>query len=279
MEATPRTARVILAELVERVGACRGGDTYFSADEMAHWPGELASAIRSARLLLPASRSTSTECPGCEQACWMDVHVVPGPDASGGRAFVMCDKRDDIARVVVPIERLDRMKSSGQVIADAVAPLLKMELGRPVQIEGCAWHLGTFEGARHKSPLALSFDMEPRVVVAGHAVRLVELLRFDKGRVSLDVSAVRKLVDSPSGRTDDAPESPADRAARLHKRITQLKAQGVRDFRKRLAEEEGIDPSRIGQILRKYAEPKLTTTWFPQAAAPKPRSPAKARKK
>lgn len=43
----------------------------------------------------------------------MQVHVIPAAGALPGRALIACDKRDDIGRVSVPIERLARLNRRG----------------------------------------------------------------------------------------------------------------------------------------------------------------------
>lgn len=275
----PPTSLAVLIEMVERIGACRGADTYFSVAEVADWPVDLVQALQAARLLIPASPSVGLVCPGCEQACWMPVHVVPGATATAGRAIIECDKREDIGPITVPISSLDRLKSSGQLLAEAVVSMLNMTQARPAPLDGHGWRLGTFEGAKHKSPLALSLDVEPRLAIAGHTVRLVDVLRFVKCAMALDVPALRKLVDSPTGQPDDTHESAPDRAMRYRSRMKQLKAQGVRHFRKRLAAEEGVDESRIGQILRAHPECKAPNSPFPTPNTGKARPPAKTRKK
>jgi hypothetical protein len=51
----PPSPLAILIELVERIGACRGGDAYFSVAEVADWPADLGPAMQAARLLIAAS--------------------------------------------------------------------------------------------------------------------------------------------------------------------------------------------------------------------------------
>ena len=140
-------------------------------------------------------------------------------------------------------------------------------------------NLGSFRGNKHKSSLTLSLDIQPLILIAGHSTSLLDLLRVAKGEVTIDSFSMRQLVDNPSGDPEAVPETAAGRAAAMRARMNELRAQGRRDFRKQVAKEFGIDPSRVGQLLREYPEAKLTTDWFPNPAASKPRSPPKARKK
>ena len=60
-------------------------------------------------------------------------------------------------------------------------------------------------------------------------------------------------ADEPAGASGEPAryaECQAQRRARLERRRDELKAQGVRDFTKRIAAEEGISEARVRQLLR-----------------------------
>ena len=183
-----------------------------------------------------------------------------------------------MARVTVPLAALERQMSCGQQLAQAVVKVLGMTTARPVAIEGHAWRLGQYQGIKHKAELTLLLDTVPRLAIAGHTVPMAEVLGFKGGAVTVDQPALRKLVDNPTGTAGDGQETPSERAARIRKRVAELKASGARDSRKRVAQEEGIDVSRVGQILRAHPEPKATSNWFPDTALTKLPPPAKKRK-
>lgn len=267
-----------LTALVERIAACHGGDTYFTVAEVVAWPAEFTRALESSGLLAKASPAQSAECTGCEEACVMPVEVMPGPTEASTRALIFCDKRDDISRVAVPLYSLERRKSSGLLLAEALAKLLLMSPARPAQIDATRWQVGPFQGLKHKSPLVLALDLEPVLAIAGHTVKLVEVLTFKKGAVAIDLPALRKLVDNPSGVQAEVDESAQERADRIRKRLAELKAKGVKAPRQQVAAEEGVDDSRIGQILRKHPEQKPSSAWHPGAALSTASNPARKRK-
>ena len=127
------TPTACLNELVHRVVACGGGDAYFTQDEVAGWPLDAVKALEAVGLLAQASHANTTECDGCEEACTMPVHIIPERPPMPGRAFIVCDRRDDIGRVVVAIERLGRRKSSGALLAQALGKALFPESASPVE--------------------------------------------------------------------------------------------------------------------------------------------------
>jgi hypothetical protein len=247
-------ATLRLTELVERIAACQGGETYFSEAEIGSWPADLMAALKASRLLSQASPADSLECPGCEEACVMPVHVMPGTGALPGRALIACDKRDDISRVNIPIASLARLKSSGAMLAESLANILFAELARPVALDGHRWQLGQFQGLKHKSPLVLLMDMVPCLVTAGHTVKLTDVLLFKNESVSLDFPALRGMVDNPIGQAAKDSGTLDDRAARVYARVNVLKAKGKKNFNEQVAEEEGLSIATIKNDYKKHAD-------------------------
>lgn len=265
-----------LVELIKRIAAC-GGDAYFTQDEITGWPGDAVKAMEAVGLLAEASYANTTACDGCEEACTMPVHIIPERPLMPGRVFIVCDRRDDIGRVRVDIERLARRKSSGLLLAHALCRVVFSD-GVPVDLGGNRWKLGNFQGLKHKSPLELNSGYPPVLTIAGYTVELCELISVKKAVVVIDQPALRKLVDSPTGHSAGESEKPEDRAERYRQRIKELKAQGVRAFRKTLATEEGLDASRIQQILAAHPEKPRRADWTGPVKDAKARPPSKKAK-
>jgi hypothetical protein len=116
-----------LAELLARVGASAGQPVFIGAEELSEWPAAAVAAMKAQKLLVRARPAASVVCPGCEHACTMPVHVLPTPLVSA-RAFVVCDKRDDINRVNVPIAQLEQWKVSGDASPASVARAMGVPL-------------------------------------------------------------------------------------------------------------------------------------------------------
>src|SRR5262245_20321897 len=103
------TPEAALVELLARVGAENGGAVLVSDEELSQWPAPAVTALKAQRLLAKARPDSSVICPGCERACVMPVHTFPR--ASGAAAsFIVCDKRSDINRVPVSVERLTQWR-------------------------------------------------------------------------------------------------------------------------------------------------------------------------
>lgn len=224
----------------------------FFWDELKRWPsGALDNLIKSG-ILQQAQPMSSIECDGCEENCVMPVIVYPAQENKPGRAFINCDKRDDIGRIRVDFQRMEQLKSSGELIAAALVQML--EFTEPAKaINGKRWNLGVLKGsANNKSLIVLLAEDDLKLSLAGHTVALPEVLTAKENALFLDKSKLIRLVNEPVGNT----ETSEARRSRLATRIMEEKAKGTKAFIQAVAAEEGISVSRLKQIL-KLAKPAL----------------------
>jgi hypothetical protein len=98
-------AEELLASLKARFGCDTTGRITIQADEVAEWPQGLFDQLIADKLLKQAEPTHTLECRGCEEACYMPVHVFQAEGARPARAFIACDKRDDVGRVAVDFAR------------------------------------------------------------------------------------------------------------------------------------------------------------------------------
>lgn len=245
-----------LEALLSRIAASYTGAAVFSLDELDKWPKAALAALKNAGLLTLATPATSTTCDGCERYCHMPVEIVSR--AGWSAAFVLCDKRDDINRVDVPLVRLERWQASGE----AVAAHLARELGvtRPVSASTQAkrWEVGRLRSKRVE-PVALTIgDQGLAVEVAGYSVRLDEVLWWKAGRLDVDRQALSAFVDSPAsvptGRTDLAA-----RVAKIDAAIADNRRRGVPAPVETAVKAFGMSRQRLSQI-RKTLEKRRAST-------------------
>ena len=153
--ANPRDQRLegLLAALSARLGCSSETAVYVGADE-CEGIGELADALVDEGLLRPAEPASALICDGCERNCAMPVNVTPATAAQPGRAFIACDKRDDIGRVSVDPDRLRRWLFSLPVLAGA----LTLKTGQqPTEADsGNSWCLGKATVGRGTVQVALA---------------------------------------------------------------------------------------------------------------------------
>lgn len=223
------------------------------AVELMEWPGDIVNAMSGQGLLSKAASAGSVVCPGCENTCAMPVHVRTTMSGTTS-AFVVCDRRDDISRVPVPLRSLDQWAATGEAVAGLLARLL--DFRRPEgEVTPGRWEVGMLRGARHASHLVLIADGTLRLTFAGHSVLVADVLTLKGERFAVDRRTLVRLVDAPiaAAGAGDA-QSVEQRRSRIQARVNTLKAKGEKAFLQIVADEEGVHKSRIQQILRGSAE-------------------------
>ena len=208
---TPQDA---LIELLGRVGASQGAAVLINDDELGQWPKAAIAAIKTQRLLIKARPAASAICPGCERDCVMPVHVIPAEGKRPARAFISCDKRDDIGRVAVPLERLNQWQCSADAVCGFVATSIGLRRSDQQADSANQWNIGIATGGKRSQMLCLKADGVLSLVAGNNALPLVELINYDNNAYSLDGAMIRQLVDSATTADNRYTPSNAKREAR-----------------------------------------------------------------
>lgn len=234
-----------LETLLARIAAAHKASVFLSSSELHEWPVDAVAAFKEAGLLTRASLARSATCDGCERQCSMPVEIESRDGAS--RAFIFCDKPEDIGPVDVPLDRLVRWQASGETVAAFLAVALGIARVPAVAAQPQRWDVGILR-SRRAALVRLAVADRLIVELGGHSVPLVEVLVVKDRHLELQVQRLRHRVDHPvAGGSEE--ESPAQRRARLAARRDQLKRDRVRSFLKVIAKEEGTSVSRIKQLL------------------------------
>jgi hypothetical protein len=207
-----------LLELLARVGASKVAAALVSEDELSRWPAEAVGELKSQKLLVKASPAVSVVCPGCEQECVMPVYTPPtatGPAAS----FVVCDKRDDINRVVVSAERLRQWRCGAEAVGAFVAQSLGLRADNRRKTGAGLWELGLVTGKKRSQMVCLKANGAVEFLVGENVVSLAELVRFGVEGYSVDCVAIRQLVDAAT--TGDSRHTPNNARREARKLETQ----------------------------------------------------------
>ncbi len=106
----------LLGHIFERLCRADSGQEIFGADEATQWPGGALEVLIKSGLVI--------ECDGCERNCFMPVHVRPAESNRPARAFISCEKPEDVGRVPVELGRLAQWRITGGMLAGAMARLL-----------------------------------------------------------------------------------------------------------------------------------------------------------
>ena len=175
----------LFGELAARLGGSSDASIYFGGDEADNLV-ELAEPLAAVGLLSPAEPASATICDGCERNCIMPVDIAPAIHARPSRAFIVCDKRDDIGRVSVDMSRLHRWTFSFPLIAGAVAKALQTDREPSEEEAADAWRLGNAVVGRKTIGVALARSVHTRPSDAGLTIVL--------GQVSSGMSSDRTIA-------------------------------------------------------------------------------------
>lgn len=244
------TPQVALIELFARVGACDGAAVRVSTHELMQWPDAAVAAMKRQGLLLKARAGTSAVCPECEDECAMPVHVVPG----GGEtttAYIVCDKRGDVGRVDVSLDRLQQWQCSAAQICAFVATSLDLRRSDRHQPAAADFlEIGMATGAKRTQMLGLKCDGELRLVAGVGELPLADCVAFEGNVYSLDRTAIRLLVDAAT--TADTRYTPSNARRETRKLDTQaMYAEWQRAYRELKAKRKGMPDTWYAQQIAK----------------------------
>lgn len=250
----------VLPAVLDRLAAAAGEMALFSERDLAEWPATALARLKADRLLVKGPPADTLTCPGCEEDCLMPVEIAT---TAGGtlRAFVVCDKRDDVARVAIARDLLEQWTCSPERVADVLARLLSIRRSGS-DATARRWDVGVLKGAKGSAHVVLGIENELRLTIAGHSLPVADVLELGDKGLTIERRALLRCVDNPVAAAGGQ-ESAEQRRERLRKRRNALKASGVRNFNKVLAEEEGITVERIKQLLaEEKEEPAPAKSWF-----------------
>lgn len=232
------TEHGLLEHIFERLSRADSGEEIFGADEAAQWPGGALEVLIKSGLLGRAEPARVIECDGCERNCFMPVHVRPAAGGRPARAFISCDKPEDVGRVPVALRRLEQWQITGGILAGAVARLLGFTKPPQEDSTGKRWTLGLLNGKERKGEVTLSIAGGVTLTVAGHGVPLVHVLTLGKRGLKADSDALLRMVEGDA----QQPASGVGSAA-WRKQIAKAAANarhdqpgGSRDKRRRIRE-------------------------------------------
>ena len=180
----------VLHDLGARVCVFPRRGVRIGSREVARWPREAVAALKSQKLLRRAQPARGTVCPGCGMQCAMPVER--GPDPS--MPWVVCDKRGDINRVPVPVDRLAQWRTSADILGRAVAGGLSLRWRGLEAEEGRAMEIGLAPAGNRRRMLKLRFEGELALAAGSSALPLSEVLRFGEGAYRMDDTRVRRWL-------------------------------------------------------------------------------------
>jgi hypothetical protein len=171
---TPITA---MLDLFRRVGSCHGIAVLISAEELEQSPGAAVRAMKSQRLIIRTRPADSAVCPGCEDNCIMPVHRLPAK-AGVRSSFIVCDKRSDVNRVPVSVDRLTQWQCSLDLVCKFIASSLGLRSPARQTGSGGRWEIGIISADHRSQMLCLEASGSLALVAGNNKVPLDEFIEF-----------------------------------------------------------------------------------------------------
>lgn len=202
-----------LVDLLMRMDAQGGEAVLVNGEELAQWPPEAVAALKLQKLLIKARPAISADCHGCERACVMPVHTVARPGGAAA-SFVVCDKRSDTSRVVIPPERLAQWRCDADAVCGFVATSLGLRQSDQHVADTGVRPIGMARGDKRSQMLALRLRGGLALVAGSQTMPLVDLIDFLDGSFVVDAIMVRQMVDAAPQADPRHTPSTAKREAR-----------------------------------------------------------------
>lgn len=182
-------------ELLDRLGANKGAAVFVNDDELHQWPSETVKALQSQELLVRAHPASSAVCPGCEQSCVMSVHTASA-EKNNTASFIVCDKRSDINRVIIPPGSLTQWQCNVEFVCGFIASCLGLRSPSRQTDSISLWEIGIVSGDKRSQMLCLEVSDTLDLVVGHSKYPLAEFIGFHNRVYALDAKQIRQLVDS-----------------------------------------------------------------------------------
>lgn len=191
----------VLLDLGSRAGASPSREVRVDAREVARWPREAVAALKSQKFLRKARRARSTVCPGCGMQCAMVVEKGTAPPIS----WVVCDKRGDINRVPVSVDRLAQWRTSADILGRVVADGLSLHWSGLEAEGGRVMEIGMASAGKRRRMLSLRLEGELALAAGSSTLPLSGVLRFGEGGYRMDNTRIRRWLDGAT--EEEAPYS------------------------------------------------------------------------
>jgi hypothetical protein len=187
------TSEDALQELIQVLGSKR--DETILWEQVCKWPKGTLEIFQDAGWIIPKAPAKSVVCPGCEENCFMPVHVFPTVQGKPMRAFVACDKRDDMGNIPIPLDTLQQWQVTEGQVAQWIANELGLK-GKPKKNKTTrTMQVGEIQGKNQSGRLEL-VSMEPvSLKASGHFLALNEIVYFENKGIKIDQGAILNIVD------------------------------------------------------------------------------------
>ena len=185
----------LLQELIQHLDS--HGEGAFAWEQVREWPQGAVDIFQNAGWIKPKAPAKSVVCPGCEENCFMPVHVSPAVRGKPVRAFVACVIRDDMGRIPIPLNYLQQWQVTESQVAGWIADSLELK-GKPKRDRKSGTiHIGNVQGKKKMGLLEWVSQSPVSLKASGDFLPLIEVVYLEGDQLQIDQAAIINMVDRP----------------------------------------------------------------------------------
>jgi hypothetical protein len=185
----------VVQELIENLSS--KGDGTISWEQVRIWPQSAIEIFLNAGWIKPKPPANSVVCPGCEENCFMPVHIYPAVQDRPAKSFVACDKFDYMGRISISLDCLQQWQISENQVAQWISRQLELR-GKPKRDEKTKNILiGEVQGKKKTGLLELCCTEPASLKAPGHSMPLIEFIFLKANQLQIDQAAIINLIDKP----------------------------------------------------------------------------------
>ena len=196
----------------------------------------------------------------------MSVHFESHPATGNSRAFIVCDRRDDMGFVGLDCRDLHQWQISRRQLADFLAKELSLAPSA-ASADAAAIPLGWAASKHGRRQVRLQFDPAPQLSLDDHSIPVDQLLSWNGTALAVDHELFRLIADQRPHPTR-RPRSTARREARkldtrdrhlrwqrAYMRLKQEHPEWSDEAIATLISETDPGPKRRPETVRRYMKP------------------------
>jgi hypothetical protein len=256
----------VLSTMLATLGPHGRDPVLIPRSQVVTWPPPFFDALLEASLLQPAGSAQVVVCPGCDHACPMNVHFDSHPGTGNSRAFVVCDRRDDIGFVDLDDRDLHQWQLSRHQLADFLAKQLSVVPSGTLADAG-AITLGWATSKHGRRQVRLQFEPAPQLSLDDHKILLDQLVSWNGTALVVDHELFRLIADQRPVLTRYSRSTARREARKLDTRDRHLRWQRTYLHHKQehpewsdeaiatLISQNDPGPKRRPETVRRYMKP------------------------
>ena len=184
----------LLRTLLAALGPNGRDPLLVTRSETAHWPPPLFNALLETALFRPTGSANIMVCPGCDHACAMNVNFDTHPQTGNSRAFIVCDRRDDMGLVSLDPCELNQWQLSRRQLADFLVKSLSLAPSS-VSVDAPAIALGWTTSKHGRRHVCLQFEGTPQLSIDNGIIPLDQLVFWNGTAIAVDHESFRLIAD------------------------------------------------------------------------------------